>query len=277
MLTESSQVETITFLHWEMPRWAYMWGIAVAMFAFLKGLTLRWARADATLARKAAYLLLWPGMDANRFLSGISPAPERGEWLAAATKTIIGVFLVALSQRLSHPLAGGWVAMIGIVLLLHFGLFHLLSCFWRSQGVDAPRLMNRPLLASSISAFWSRHWNVAFRDITHRLVFLPLRHSIGPGAAVFCGFLFSGLLHELVITVPAGGGYGGPTLFFALQGLALLAERTQPAHRIGLGKGFKGWLFVQTLLIVSAPLLFPPAFVIRVINPFIQFLHGLAP
>ena len=252
-----------------------MWGIAFVMFATLKGLTLHWSRSNGTAVRKAAYLLLWPGMDANRFLSGTASAPLPGEWLAAALKTCIGILLVRLAMTVFAPVTSGWIAMTGIVLFLHFGLFHLLSCFWRWRGIDAPRLMDRPLLATSVSAFWSRHWNVAFRDITHRLVFLPLRRRLGPGAAVFCGFLFSGVLHELAITVPAGGGYGGPTFFFALQGLALLTERTRLGRRIGLGSGLKGWLFVLVLLLATVPLLFPPPFVLRVIHPFIQSLHAL--
>lgn len=256
-----------------MPRWGLMWGIAVVMFIILKGLTLHWTTANGSVSRKAAYFLLWPGMDTKRFLTGKASAPLLGEWFAAALKTIIGASFIVISREATDPLLQGWVAMTGIVMTIHFGFFHLLSCLWRWRKIDAPRLMDRPLLATSVSAFWSRHWNVAFRDITHRLIFLPLRHPLGPGPAVFCGFLFSGLLHELVITIPAGGGYGRPTLFFALQGFALLGERTRPACRLGLRNGFRGWLFVQTLLLVTIPLLFPPPFVLLVINPFSQFLH----
>lgn len=255
-----------------------MWGIAIAMFIPLKWVTLHWARSAAPVSRKAAYLFLWPGMDARDFLTGKPPAhPDAGEWSAAAFKTALGIALIVIAPLCPAPLVKGWMAMAGIVLFLHFGLFHGISCFWRSRGVDAAPIMNRPLLATSVSAFWSRHWNVAFRDITHRLVFQPLRRPLGAEGAVFCGFLFSGLLHELAITLPAGGGYGGPTAFFALQGLALLTEKTKAGRRMGLGKGTKGWLSTQFLLIASAPLLFPPAFVLRVINPFIDHLHALIP
>lgn len=256
----------------------FMWGTAAVMFIPLKWVTLHWVKSKAPASRKAAYLLLWPGMHAREFLK--SPPPARataGEWSAAALKTVLGIALVWIAPLCAAPMVKGWVAMAGIVLLLHFGAFHLISCFWRSRGVNAVPIMNRPLLATSVSAFWSRHWNVAFRDVTHRLVFQPLRRPLGAGGAVFCGFLFSGLLHELVITLPAGGGYGGPTAFFALQGLALLAEKTKTGRRLGLGKGAKGWLYTQLLLIASAPLLFPPAFVLRVINPFTEYLHAFIP
>jgi hypothetical protein len=46
--------------------------------------------------------------------------------------------------------------MIGIVTTLHFGLFHLIACAWRTAGVDAQSLMNRPLASGSVSEFWGR-------------------------------------------------------------------------------------------------------------------------
>ena len=90
------------------------------------------------------------------------------------------------------------------------------------------------------------------------------------------GFVFSGLIHELAITVPAGAGYGGPMIFFLLQGLAALAERSKTGKRIGLGKGWRGWIFTQGSLLATVALLFPPPFVLRIILPFFDFLHELA-
>ena len=262
----------------EVPRWAFMWAIAVGMFAILKWLSFRWAKGIETpLPRKAAYLFLWPGMDADAFLTGIAKkAPAASEWIAAAFKTALGIGLILASRAFDPPMVRGWIAMVGIIFVLHFGSFHLLSCFWRSRGINAIPLMNRPLAASSVSAFWGKHWNIAFRDLTHRMVFKPALRKWGSAAALMSGFLFSGAIHELAITVPAGGGYGGPMLFFTLQGLAALAERTKPGKRLGLGKGARGWVFTQGLLLLTVALLFPPPFVLRIINPFFDYLHELA-
>ncbi len=42
------------------------------------------------------------------------------------------------------PVLAGAMGMTGIVLLLHFGTFHLLSCLWRTAGIQAVPIMNRP-------------------------------------------------------------------------------------------------------------------------------------
>jgi hypothetical protein len=83
-------------------------------------------------------------------------------------------------------------------------------------------------------------------------------------------FVISGLLQELVITVPARGGYGGPTLYFLIQGGALLFEKSRVARVIGLDGGWRARTF--TLLVVAAPVvvLFPPPFLRDVILPFVS-------
>lgn len=254
-----------------------MWSIAVAMFAVLKGLSLIWARGiPASPGRRLAYLFLWPGMDAGAFLTGRPERlPDGREWLLAGLKTAIAVVLIAIVPLAAQPMVRAWIGMIGVVMFFHFGTFHLLSCFWRWRGVKAAPLMDRPLAATSVSAFWGRHWNIAFRDLTHRLVFKPVLRKWGAPVALMAGFVFSGLIHELAVTIPAGGWYGGPTLFFVIQGFAALAERSRRGKAFDLGKGVRGWFFTQGVLLLTVPLLFPPPFALRVINPFIDFIHGL--
>jgi hypothetical protein len=156
--------------------------------------------------------------------------------------------------------------------MLHFGTFHLLSCAWRRAGVEARPLMNWPLASASVSEFWGRRWNTAFRDLTHRFLFRPLTARLGPRGALAAGFVFSGLVHDAVISVPAGGGYGGPTLFFTAQGAALLAERSRPGRAAGLGRGWRGWLFTMLVLAVPVGVLFHPPFVLNIIVPFMHAL-----
>jgi hypothetical protein len=262
------------------PPWVVMWALAAAVFAGCKWLT--WARTPPTGApawRHLAYLFAWPGLDAKAFLDP-HPLP-RGrrptavEWAFAAAKLAFGVGLVWGVVPLvppDLPLLRGWVGMAGLIFVLHFGSFHLLSCAWRAAGVDARPLMHWPLLASSLSEFWGRRWNTAFRDLTHRFLFRPLASWFGPRAGLAAGFFFSGVVHDLVISVPAGGGYGWPTLYFVVQGLGLLAERSRSGRAMGLGHGWRGQLFTAAVVAGPAYGLFHPPFVLNVVLPFLDVI-----
>jgi hypothetical protein len=263
-----------------LPPWAVMWTLGVVIFASCKWIT--WHRTPAPAAPRwvrAAYLCAWPGLDARAFLTRRTDVPPTSqEWLAAVTKLVLGLVLLYAMARLvagRHPWLAGWIGMIGMVMTLHFGSFHLLSCLWRRAGLDARPLMRAPLRAASLSDFWGRRWNTAFRDFTHRFLFRPLSDRWGPRTATAAGFLFSGLIHDLVISVPAGGGYGGPTVFFIVQGAAMLAERSTFGRRLGLGAGVRGWCY--TMLVLAGPLglLFHRPFVLTVILPFLDAIGAI--
>jgi hypothetical protein len=266
-----------------MPWWQGWLPLAVAIFFGCKWLTWRRTLVEGVPAwRHAAYLLLWPGLDPATFLKPESAsavrAPSPREWLFGAAKLGVGLVLLYGVARLipaPYPYLAGWVGMVGTVMVLHFGAFHLASCFWRSLGVQARPLMHAPLLAVSLGEFWGRRWNTAFRDLTHRFLFRPLTARFGARGAVFAGFAFSGIVHDAVISVPAGGGYGGPSLFFVLQALGILAERSRVGRRLGLGKGWRGWTFTMLLLVVPATLLFHPPFVEGIVVPFMRAVGAL--
>jgi len=103
----------------------------------------------------------------------------------------------------------------------------------------------------------------------------PVRRRFGPAAATLAAFFVSGLIHDFVISFPAGGGYGLPTGYFLLQGIGVLAERSQFGARLGMGRGFRGWFF--TLLFTAGPAfwLFHPPFVRNVMIPFFAWIGRL--
>jgi len=264
------------------PAWAEMWALAIGIYAALKLAT--WLQAQgyrSPMGRSAAYLLAWPGMDAGVFLARPAKAvssPSLGQWLAAAGKTLCGLALlaIALSPLLTElPWWRAWIGMAGVVFTLHFGLFHFLSCLWRSLGMRATPLMNWPIASTSLSEFWGRRWNLAFRDITHRFVFRPLTAKVGPAAALWVGFLLSGIVHDVVISIPARGGHGLPTLFFLIQAAGIMVERSSAGRFLRLGKGINGWLFTAAMLMLPAPLLFHSPFVDRVVLPFFDAIRSL--
>src|SRR5438445_420040 len=99
----------------------------------------------------------------------------------------------------------------------------------------------------------------------------------GPGwtrrpSSMLVAFAGSGLIHDLVISVPAGAGYGLPTAYFSLQGLALLLERAPIGRRLGLGAGVRGRLFAIAVSALPAFWLFHPAFVLNVVVPFLRVI-----
>jgi hypothetical protein len=255
------------------PAWLEMWSLALAIFAALKLVT--WCKARPSQAaawRSAAYLLAWPGMDARAFLYGPTPSgPTAGEWLLAVVKLLLGLALVARAVLLEWGSADlqAWTGMVGIVLALHFGVFHLLSCWWRMLGVNAAPLMNWPILSTSVSEFWSRRWNLAFRDLMHRYFFRPFAPQVGTTTALWLGFVLSGIIHDVVISLPARGGYGLPTLFFVMQAAAIAIERSSLGKSLGLGRRTIGWLFTLVVLVLPAPLLFHEAFRENVVLPFL--------
>jgi hypothetical protein len=265
----------------EWPRWLLTWVVALALYATSKGVTWRTAHAArAPRWRHAAYLLAWPGMDAAAFLeaNAVASCCRSAEWLRALFNLTLGtllLFVIARTFPAECVYRAAWSGMVGLALILHFGVFHLLSCFWRTLDLSAHPLMDRPLASTSLSEFWGRRWNRAFRDLAHRFVFRPLTARLGSRAGLMGGFLFSGLVHDLVISVPAGGGYGGPTMFFVIQGAAVSLERSRFGRRMGLGRGVIGRSFVFAVLIAPLGLLFHRPFVLGVIAPFMHAIGAL--
>jgi D-alanyl-lipoteichoic acid acyltransferase DltB (MBOAT superfamily) len=178
-------------------------------------------------------------------------------------------------MRNANPILIGWTGMIGWIFLLHFGSFHLIALLWQRAGVAATPIMRAPVLARSLTEFWSDRWNLAFRDLVNPLMFRPLAARYGLPAATMATFLASGLVHELAISVPARGGFGLPTLYFLLQGLGLLFERSEIAKRAGLRGGARGRLFTLAVAALPALFLFHPPFIHRVMLPLLDAFGAL--
>jgi len=266
-----------------LPPWVFMWMLAAAIFAGCKWQTFWEAhvagRAAGNWKRNAAYLLLWPGMDPQEFFEATTEKrriPAR-EWVTGIAKALVGLALIRAGARLiffGHPLFGGWAGMIGLVLFLHFGTFHLAALLWQRAGLLVKPIMQRPLASRSLSELWGRRWNLGFRKLSHMWVFQPLQRRFGLAAGTLGAFLASGLLHDLVISVPAGAGYGLPTAYFLAQGLGEIVERSETGKRFGLGHGATGWLWAALVAIGPVYILFHPWFVMRVIVPFLCAVAG---
>lgn len=277
-------IPTLTaVLLFQAPRWVFMWALAVSIYAGLKWLTFADTpeRKSAPLTRQLGYLFLWCGMNARSFLAGPKAThtkPTLTQWLLAFAKVALGFALIYLAvpwmQRFG-TLAAGWTGMVGIAFVLHFGLLHVLALCWQAAGYTAPPIMNKPHRSVSLGEFWGKRWNTAFRDLAHRYVFRPLVTGRGVVFATMAVFVASAFVHEIVITPSAGGGYGLPSIYFLLQGMALLAERSRFGKRLGLGRGPIGRAYCLIVIALPAVICFPPVFIERVTMPLMQAMGAI--
>ena len=115
-----------------------------------------------------------------------------------------------------------------------------------------------------------KRWNLAFTEMVQLSLYRPLAARIGTTAAAFAGFLFSGLLHEIAITLPARGGYGRPLLYFALQGGLVLTEKAlgRSDHAIDRHRWI-GRIWTLAALALPLPILLVPEFLQAAIWPII--------
>lgn len=247
-----------------LPRWAVMWLLAGGLFLAGKAAVLR--NSGLRGWRLAGFAAGWVGMDVNAFKKS-DAVPWRASWGWSLANLAVGVALLWGAARCcTLPLAAGWVGMAGLIFVLHFGLFRLLADAWNAIGVPVTPIMRCPLAATSLAEFWGRRWNLAFRDLSHRLVFRPVAHRSGHKAALWASFAVSGLAHELVISLPAGAGFGLPTCYFLLQALGIALERGLRTH---------GWLRTHAFTALPAIVLFHPPFVERVMVPFFHVIGAL--
>lgn len=87
-------------------------------------------------------------------------------------------------------------------------------------------------------------------------------------------FVVSGLIHDFVISLPAGAGYGLPTAYFVVQGAGVALERSRVGKRLNLRRG-RGWLFMALLTAGPAFWLFHPPFLRNVVLPFMRVIRAL--
>ncbi|MGE5191312.1 MAG: MBOAT family protein [Deltaproteobacteria bacterium] len=260
--------------------WEVMWLMAVCLFAFFKWLT--WSHRSARIRDIGAeyrlgYLFGWVGLDVDEFcaLARFDRKVAAREWILAAMMTMCGA--MALWVLIPHlpaaqPVSTGGLGFAGMLLFLHFGLFHLLALAWRRNGIAVEPIMHLPLLATSLADFWGRRWNRAYRQVSFDYFFRPAVSRFGVVVGTLIAFFASGLIHELVISFPAGAGYGGPTVYFVIQGLGLLFERSAAWRRLTRRYPFCGWLCTLVFLIGPVGLLFHEAFLTRVIAPFLEVI-----
>lgn len=246
-----------------LPGWVVMWVLMLSLFIIGKIIAVipLWKHTKS-LSNVAAFLFLWVGMSASDWQMSIR-VPRRQLLVDALVGTsflMAGILLLwGFARHLESHFAQAWCGLIALVWMLHFGIFRLMAVFWLWRGRAVRTVMHRPMSANSLAYFWGRCWNRAFRDLMHQTVFAPIRRRYGSMAAVVCVFSVSGLLHELIITVPAGAGYGLPLSYFLLQATGILLQRQFQLYR---------WWITHVFTLLPIGLVFPEPFVMAVMHPF---------
>jgi len=158
----------------------------------------------------------------------------------------------------------------GLSLILHFGLFNICAGFWRLLGADTYTLFPAPLLSTRLSEFWGKRWNLPFTEMVQYAIYRPLSSRFGKSVAALSGFFFSGLLHEMAISVPAGAGYGLPMLYFVLHGgLVYIERKVFTPESIVFQKPWLGRVWTLVWLALPMPILFHPPFLKGVVWPIV--------
>jgi len=232
-------------------------------------------QAPLSPLRWLGFAALWPGMDPTRF----SPSPPCSDTVRPLLRMGLarigcGVLFLAAARMAWLSTQSRLLAtiplLLGISLIVHFGLFNVGAGLWRRLGVPCNQLFVAPLAAHGLAEFWGRRWNLAFTEMIQFGVYRPLSPRIGRTAAAVIGFGFSGVLHEMAISVPAKAGYGLPMLYFLLHGVLVSLERRwqkrgTPISDRPLGRH----LWTLLWLALPMPILFHPPFLQSVAWPLI--------
>lgn len=221
------------------------------------------------------YFTIWPGVELGAFRVRQCETDDDRQWsrdlFRGAGCLVAGAALLTAIAwnlpRLNFEFAT-WGTFAALLLMVHFGLGAMLPWFIRQIGFAVGPLFRAPEQSESLADFWSKRWNLPFVEMDRLLFLRPLRRKLGARGALFGVFIVSGLLHELGISYPALAGWGGPLLYFAIQGLlvAFIEPRLPPAlKRIG------AWLAI----LIPLPLLFHAPFRAQLVWPLVQWLGEL--
>lgn len=265
-------VLTILTSAWAAIPWIRMWLLAAGVYFSVKALVLM--RTPSALADTIEWLLFCPTLNLAGFTRRSSVESQHAFRLALVglMDFAFGAALlwVVARQFAATPLVSAWIGMTGLIFMMHFGGFHLITAFWMCKGRGVEPLMKCPIAAVSLADFWGCRWNTAFRDAMNLLVFRPVASRWHVRTAQWLVFLLSGLLHEMVVSLPAGGGWGGPTLYFILQAFGIELGR-----RFRIPRGIASRLWALAFLLMPVGVLFHTPFIHRVMLPFFQTLKAL--
>ena len=256
------------------PIWQ-MVGLIITAFLSMKIIVAAETHKDKALnlnfKQWVCFAFLWAGMR-PRLFGTLGAQPLEGAWRMIAfgvSRIALGLLLVVFSKMSFTHLPYSnltfiptiAILLIGLSLILHFGILSLTAGIWRHYGVPTYYLFRSPTISLSVTEFWSKRWNIAFSEMTSTVIYRPIKPTLGAGVALMSAFLFSGILHEIALSVPVNGGYGLPLLYFIIQGGVVWLEKA---------KKISGRLWTAVWIILPTPLLFHTHFVKGIVLPILH-------
>ena len=224
------------------------------------------------------YFTIWPGVELRAFAKRTprisynedDRAKQRDLFRGAGCFVAGAALLAAIAWNLAQisSAAATWLTLAALLLIVHFGLGAMLPWLVRQIGFEVGPLFRAPERAESLADFWSRRWNLPFVEMDRLLFLRPLRKRLGARGALLGVFVVSGVFHELGISYPAWAGWGGPMIYFLIQGIlvAFIEPRLpQRLRRIG------AWLAILAPL----PPLFHAPFRAELIFPLVEFISEI--
>lgn len=126
------------------------------------------------------------------------------------------------------PWLQGYLAVIPFWLMIEM-VQTLLQILWLPTGRLVPHINLKPIQSVSLAEFWGRRWNRLFGAWLYEICFKPFRRI--PHRGLLLAFLTSGLIHELLVTVPylvvyKKSLFGLMSCYFIIQFLAICLERS---------------------------------------------------
>ena len=239
-------------------------------------------RREWTWPRLLAYFV-WLGMQPRQFLPSYSPPRSPPPtWRGCLLNAFAGAVLlwgVPLLFPAGTPLlVRAWTGLVGMALLRLFGALDAVALIFRALGFPVEKAWVNPLAATSLRDFWGRRWNRIMSGLLRDLLFVPLARWVGVLGASAIAFAYSGVLHEFV-SVLARSGYGGPTLYFLIQGAAFAAEGSRFGRNLLARSPLVGWCWTALVVVAPVGLVLSPAFMAEVIVPALREMRvpGLPP
>jgi hypothetical protein len=236
------------------------------------------SKEKLSFTRWILFSLGWVGMRPEVFQRrGTQGKEEAKDYILFGVSSFVTGLMIIMIIRFAEPYINfsipftfystALLILLAFSLILHFGLLSISTGFWRIIGFPTKQLFKSPASSLSLEEFWGKRWNVAFSEMTAIVIFKPIASASSKNVGLLAAFVFSGILHELAISVPVDRGYGLPTLYFIIQGIAILIESHLNKISAFLKQTLVAKLWTVFWLVAPLLILFHNEFLRKVIFP----------